>query len=130
MKKKVLSVCVGGLLCLGLAAVVSASPTKRYDPATKSCRFFTQQTLWKGYQGFRNFCKTCHYKGNDKGAKFLHTESKTMKGWNRVFSTRYPQCAKNGTWDKLQPQDLQFINDYLYKKAADTYDPYDAYDCG
>jgi len=129
MKKKLIAVSLAGALCLG-AAAAQASPTKRFDPATKSCRIFTQQSLWKGYKAFTGFCKSCHYRGNDRGAKFLHTESKTMRGWNRVFEKRYPECAKAGVWDKLGEEKLRLVNDYLFKKAADTYDPYDAYDCG
>ena len=108
----------------------SSSPRKRLDEATQLCRIFTQPTLWDGYQTFQNSCKTCHYTGNDKGASFLHSESKIMKGWNRVFATRYPECAKKGYWDNIEQEQLMRLNDYLFAKAADSYDPYDAADCG
>jgi len=107
-----------------------ASPVKRCDPVTQTCRIFTHASLWEGYTIFRNNCKSCHYRGNDKNAKFLYTESKVRKGWNRVFAKRYTKCAKDGSWGKLTAEQIARVNDYLFKNAADTYDPYDASDCG
>lgn len=122
------------LFCSALTLVFisdsNASPRKRFDPATQSCRVFTQNTLWDGYESFQNSCKSCHFTGNDKGAKFLHSETKVMKGWNRVFAERYPECAKKGYWDNVEQEQLMRINDYLYAHAADSYNPYDAADCG
>ena len=117
-------------ISLFLISEAGSSPRKRLDEATQVCRIFTQPTLWDGYQTFQNSCKSCHYTGNDKGASFLHTESKVMAGWNRVFGTRYPECAKKGYWDDIDQEQLMRLNDYLYVKAADSYDPYDAADCG
>ena len=119
-----------GALVLFFISEAGSSPRKRLDEATKLCRIFTQNTLWDGYKTFKNSCKNCHFTGNDKGASFLHTESKIMTGWNRVFATRYPQCAKQGSWDNIEPEQLMRLNDYLFSKAADSYDPYDAADCG
>lgn len=119
-----------GALVLLFISEAGSSPRKRLDDATQVCRIFTQNTLWDGYKEFENSCKNCHYTGNKQGASFLHTESKTMKGWNRVFATRYPECAKKGYWGNIESEQLMRLNDYLYSKAANSYDPYDAADCG
>lgn len=115
---------------LGFSVTTFASPTKRLDPATQLCRVFTQPGLWEGRQLYQNSCKNCHFTGNSQGASFLHPGSKSMKGWNRVFYKKYPQCAQNGVWDKLSQEELMKVNDYLFRHASDTYDPYDAADCG
>jgi hypothetical protein len=107
-----------------------ASATKRLDPGTQTCRVFTPVTIRDGREIFKNSCKKCHYRGNDQKASFIHSESKIMRGWNRVFMDEYPQCAKNGEWDHLSQEDLLRLNDYLYRFAADSYDPWDAADCG
>ena len=118
------------LLIFLVYSMASASPTKRLDERTQACRIFTQNTLWDGFKAFDESCKKCHFTGNDQGANFLHSESKVQNGWNRAFTQRYPLCAKNGSWGDLSQETLQRINDYLYKNAADAYDPYDAEDCG
>jgi len=90
MKRVVVSMLgIFAVFCL-FALEVDASPTKRCDETTGTCRIFTHKSLWEGFKVFRHTCKSCHHRGNDKHAKFLHTESKTMKGWNRVFAKRYP----------------------------------------
>ncbi len=126
------------ILVLGLATVMSlmwiaqaqASPKKRYDPTTKTCRSFTPDSFWwgAGAQTFRKTCKPCHTKAGEGG--FVHVESKTSRAWNRVFFERYPQCAKDGHWDSLSMDDMLKLNDYLYRFGAFTYDPNDADDCG
>jgi hypothetical protein len=114
-------------------ATGQATPKKRFDEETQTCRildFYNSGWVSDGSKIFAESCKNCHYRENDKGAKFLHSESKTMKGWNRVFYKKYPQCAKDGYWADLSPQDLLKLNDYLFRNAANTYDPVDAEDCG
>ncbi len=128
--KRIAIVLISGLLLFNWLGRAEASPTKRCDKITKICRIFTHETLWDGYKLFRSNCKSCHYRGNKKQAKFLYTESKVRKGWNRVFDEKYTPCAKDGSWGKLTTEQLARINDYLFKNAADTYDPYDATDCG
>jgi len=116
-----------------LPATGLATPKKRFDEETQTCRildFYNSGWVSDGSKIFAESCKTCHYRDNDKGAKFLHSESKTMKGWNRVFYQKYPQCEKDGYWAKLSPQDILKLNDYLFRNAANTYDPVDAEDCG
>ena len=110
-----------------------ATPKKRLDEATQVCRILTfHNSGWvsEGSKIFARSCKNCHSRDNDKGAKFLYSESKTMKGWNRVFLDKYPQCAKDGLWADLSKDDLMKLNDYLFRNAANTYDPNDAEDCG
>lgn len=113
-------------------SVGHASPKKRFDPGTKTCRVFNNDSMWwgKGAQIFKSNCKTCHVRGNDKGAPFLYSESKSPKGWNRVFFKKYPQCAKDGSWANLTLNDQLLLNDYLYRNGANTYNAYDATDCG
>lgn len=117
------------VILLGLISTAAqAVPSKRLDPASQTCRTFTSATLWEGRQVFLTSCKTCHSRDNDQNAPFLHTESKTMNGWTRVFFKRYPQCAKAGAWDGLSEEQLLRLNDYLYRNAADSWDP--SSDCG
>ena len=114
-------------------ATGQATPKKRFDEETQTCRildFYNSGWVSDGSKIFAESCKACHSRDNDKGASFLHSESKTMKGWNRVFYKKYPQCARDGYWAKLSPQDLLKLNDYLFRNAANTYDPVDAEDCG
>src|SRR5210317_2062828 len=97
-----------------------ATPKKRFDEQTQTCRildFYNSGWVSEGSKIFSESCKNCHYRDNDKGAKFLHSESKTMKGWNRVFFKKYPQCAKDGYWADLTPDDLLKLNDYLFRNA-------------
>ena len=114
------------------AALVQASPKKRFDPGTKTCRILGHDSMWwgEGAKIFQNNCKSCHVRNNDKGAPFLYSESKSPKGWNRVFFKKYPECAKDGSWGNLTLNDQLKLNDYLYRNGADTYDPNDADDCG
>ncbi len=107
-----------------------ANPTTRYDATTDSCRVLDHGPLeWasrpygEGGKEFRKVCQGCHYKGNDKGAPFLWTESKSSKAWDRVFAERYPKCAKNGSWDVLDQEQILEVNDYLYRWARGTSDP-------
>lgn len=118
-----------GLLVLLLAFQANARPDKRYDKTTETCRMLNQgQNDWdsqpwgKGAQVFKQSCKSCHYRGNDKGAPFLWAESKTSKGWNRVFYKKYPKCAKQGDWAGLTIDNQLKLNDYLYRWSADSRD--------
>ncbi len=116
------------LLCLLSYSIslscASAKDLKRFDPVTKSCRILGYDSFWggKGRRLFDQKCKICHTRDNKQNAKFLYSESKTPKGWNRVFFSKYPKCAKTGAW-KASPNELELINDYLYRYGADTYDP-------
>jgi hypothetical protein len=116
---------------------VQARPGKRFDEGTQMCRLIDQGRLgWEsdhwgtGARKFNEVCKSCHARGNDKGAPFLYMESYGSEGWNRVFSTRRIQCKLDGSWDVLSKEELMLVNDYLYRNANDTYDPNDADTCG
>lgn len=120
-----------------MASMIQARPTKRLDERTQMCRFIAEGQLdwesepWgRGGQKFKEVCQGCHFKGNDKGVPFLHAQSKMSEGWNRVFAKRRVGCAKNGSWNGLSEEDIQFINDYLYRNAAWSYDPNSADSCG
>ena len=137
MKKNILIV-VGVLVAVGMmASVLQARPKKRLDERTQMCRLLTEGRLdwesepWgRGGQKFQEVCKSCHTRDNDKGAPFLYAESKGSKGWNTVFAKRRVSCAKDGSWGVLSEEDIQFVNDYLFRNGAWTYDPYDADSCG
>lgn len=119
------------VLC-SVAVIISvqaeARPKTRYDATTQTCRIFEGQADWDslaygaGGKGFREVCKKCHTRNNDKGAPFLHVESKTPRGWNRVFAERYPKCAKDGSWDALTQEQLLKVNDYLYRFGLNSED--------
>lgn len=80
------------------------------------------EALWwqAGNREFKKNCMNCHNRGNDVGASFLYVESKTQTGWDDVFVKRYPECAKNGSWDALSEKQLRDINDFLYRYAYGT----------
>ena len=119
------------LLSQGLVLAEDGGETAyRFDPATQSSRALEFKNLWAGYNLFKSNCKGCHFRGNDKGARFLDTDSRTMRAWNSVFYKKNVRCAKDGSWAKLSPQDLLYVNDYLYSKAYDTWDPRSNKSCG
>jgi len=127
----------GCLVFVFFAAPLSARPLKRFDKRTGMCRFLAAPPLdWQsepwgtGGIKFREVCKSCHYKNNDKGARFLHAESYTSRAWNRIFAKRRKQCARDGSWDRLSEEELQLVNDYLYRNGDWTYDPNSADSCG
>lgn len=120
-----------------LVQVSEARPTKRYDERTKMCRLIADGRLdWEsepwgtGGIKFREVCKSCHSKNNKKGTPFIHAESYTSEGWNSIFAKRRKKCARDGAWDILTAEELQLVNDYLYRNGDWTYDPNDADSCG
>ncbi|MFZ5774915.1 MAG: hypothetical protein ACOY3Z_05480 [Thermodesulfobacteriota bacterium] len=115
------------LILLFVAMQAHAGELKRYDEASGTCRLLSDGPLewdsepWgEGGQKFRSTCKGCHHQGNNKGAPYLWQESKGRAAWNRVFATRYPKCAQNGSWDGLSAEQLQKVNDYLYRWADNS----------
>ena len=95
----------------------------RFDPATQSSRALEFKNTWEGYKLYRSNCKGCHFRGNERGASYLNEDSRTMKGWNTIFFRKNVRCAKDGAWAKLSAEELMYVNDYLYSKAYDTWDP-------
>ncbi len=116
------------VLIAGMSVVVAEagqnSPNYRFDPVTQKSRELVFKNTWAGYKTFRNVCKSCHFRGNDKGAPFLYTESKSMKGWTRVFVEKYPKCARDGSWKGLSENELLQLNDYLFTNARDANNPF------
>ena len=117
------------LLVPALANQAFAAPKTRYDATTQTCRVLDDGPLeWEsrpwgeGGKLFKNACKSCHSRNNDKGASFLWVESKNSAGWNRIFETRSPICAKNGAWDSITLEQQLKLNDYLYRWAANSQD--------
>lgn len=124
---------IAALLCLLFGCSISlscaaANDLKRYDQNSKSCRTLGPDSFWggKGRHLFDQKCKVCHTRKNSENAPFLHAESKTPRGWDRVFSTRYPKCAQTGAW-KVTGDEALLINDYLYRYGFNTYNPNRAY---
>ena len=123
---------------LSWAVRAEARPGKRYDARTKMCRILNQGKLdWEseawgtGGKKFRAVCKSCHFRGNDQGAAFLHVESFTSRAWNRIFAKRRVACAKDGTWSRLlSEEEIQLVNDFLYRNGDWSYDPNSADSCG
>ena len=124
---------LAGNMSLAVAAVTRPAVGKRYDKTTGMCRelhFYNSGWVSKGHRLFRNHCKTCHNHNNNKGARFLYSESFTMEGWNRVFYKKNVKCAQDGSWGKLSQEQLSRVNDYLYWNAFGTYDANTAERCG
>lgn len=137
--RKMVVTAVAGLLLVAWCGIdqAEARPRKRYDPRTKMCRLLDRGKLdWNsepwgiGGQKFREVCKSYHTRNNDKGAPFLWTESYTSKAWNSIFAKRRKKCARDGSWDVLSEEELQMVNDYLYRNGDWTYGPNDADSCG
>ncbi len=121
------------LLVPTFANQVNAAPSTRYDATTQTCRVLNDGPLeWEsrpwgeGGKIFKSACKSCHSRNNDKGASFLWVESKNSAGWNRIFETRSPICAKNGSWDSITLEQQLKLNDYLYRWAANSQDRNDS----
>jgi hypothetical protein len=137
MRKTTVILLTGLITLAWTVQSVYARPSKRFDKSTEMCRMIAQGQLdWEsdhwgvGARKFKEVCKSCHNRNNDKGAKFLYMESFSSTGWNQVFEKRRKKCAKDGSWDVLTPEELLLVNDYLYRNANDTYDPNDADTCG
>ena len=115
------------------APQVSARPAHRFDAATNTCRDLSKgQADWdsrpwgEGGKLFRKVCKSCHNRKNDMGAPFLWAESKTSKGWNRVFFKKKSNCAKNGSWQNITLKQQLKLNDYLYRFSSNSLDANDS----
>lgn len=127
MKHGVIALVV--LLVIGVAMQAYARPESRYDETTKTCRVIGdgplewESRVWgQGGKTFKSVCQGCHKRGNDKDAPFLWVESKTSEAWNRVFTQKYPQCAKDGSWQSMTIDQQLMVNDYLYRWAKNSAD--------
>lgn len=109
-----------------------ARPGHRFDTTSNSCRDFSSGELeWDsrswgvGGKTFQKVCKSCHHRDNDKGATFLWVESKTSKGWNRVFAQKKVKCANDGSWAAMTLSQQLKLNDYLFRFAFASADAND-----
>ncbi len=118
------------LLSLLWAVPGQATPRKRLDPGTQTCRVFDYESGWwgEGKKIFNRKCKTCHTRDNEDGATFLHSESKTSKAWNRVFLKKNTKCYKDGSWGDISLEEQLLMNDYLYRYGDGSYNPNDEAD--
>lgn len=108
----------------------SGETAYRFDPATQTSRALEYKNTWEGYKLYKSNCKSCHFRGNQRGARYLNEDSRTMRGWNVLFYKKNVRCAKDGSWAKLSPEELVYVNDYLYSKAYDAWNPNTAKSCG
>ena len=114
---------------LGLS-FVNAGQDSLYEPGSASGREPTFKNIRSGYTLFRENCKTCHYRNNDAGASFLCPDSKTMKGWNRVFTGGNSKVEEKGCLKGLSKEQQMDLNDFLYTHASDARNPHDDLECG
>ena len=135
MKKK-LVVAVALLVGTTWVTGLEARPSKRFDERTQMCRIIGQGRLdWEseawgvGGEKFQEVCKSCHGRESGKDAPFLHAQTYTSKGWNTIFASRRVPCAMDGSWGALSEDEIQFINDYLFRNAAWTFDPNSSDSC-
>ena len=132
MKEKiaVIVVMVASLALLSRVPVFAGETVYRFDPATQTSRAMEYHNTWEGHKLYKSNCKSCHYRGNNKGAQYMNEDSRTMRGWNLVFFRKNAPCAKDGSWAKLSTEELAYVNDYLYSVAYDSWDPRTARSCG
>ncbi len=112
------------------SAATDGETVYRFAPITQTSRPLVYKNLRAGYLLYKQNCKSCHFRGNGKGATYFHESSKTMRSWNRVLFKQKVSCAKSGEWKKLNTEQLAQVNDYLYSKAYDAWDPNTALSCG
>lgn len=131
---KYLSIWVVCVFALAVTAFsVFATPAKRYDATTGTCRTLNDGPLeWEsrswgeGGKTFKQFCKSCHSRDNNRGGTFLWEESKTSQGWNNVFAQRRAKCARDGVWDEISSDRLLMVNDFLYRWASNSVGRHDS----
>lgn len=112
------------LVIMTLSMQAHAKPLTRYDDASKTCRILSDgplewesQAYGEGGKTFKAKCQNCHTSNNDNDARFLWSESKNQGAWDRVFATRYPKCAQDGSWDGIDEEQLRKVHDFLWRWA-------------
>lgn len=130
MAKKTILFITAALVTVAMASILHARPTKRFDERTQMCRLLDKGPLaWEseswglGGKKFKEVCKSCHSKDSNSGAPFLYAGSYGSERWNKVFAKRKVECAKNGSWDVLTEDEIQIVNDFLYRNAAQSNSP-------
>lgn len=74
----------------------------------------------KGKYLYKKHCKDCHSSGSEAGE--LTPMSKTMSQWDRLFKKNKHKGGPEA-WDKMKPQELKDINQFLFDHAADSPSP-------
>lgn len=122
MKRKivVLFLIIGSVFAF---SSIHAEESKYFAPGSLSNRPIEYKNLHAGYLLFKSKCKSCHTQENDKNAPFLCADSKTMKGWNRVFARKNAKVEKQGCLNGLSKEELMDLNDYLYTYASNGRKP-------
>lgn len=66
-------------------------------------------------------CKPCHVRGAAGGT--MTPLSKTQQQWERFYRKNRHDKKAPGAWDKIAPQELADIMQYMYDHAADSPQP-------
>ncbi|MCK4508596.1 MAG: cytochrome c [Desulfuromonadales bacterium] len=66
-------------------------------------------------------CKYCHVTGAEGGT--MTPLSKTQRQWERFYSKDKHNKKAPGTWDKINPNELIDIMQFMYDHAADSPQP-------
>jgi len=66
-------------------------------------------------------CKYCHVAGAEGGT--MTPLSKTQQQWERFYTKDKHNKLAPGAWDKINPNDLIDILQYMYDHAADSAQP-------
>ena len=75
----------------------------------------------KGKALAREQCKYCHIAGAEGGT--MTPLSKTQQQWERFYTKDKHNKLAPGAWDKLNPNDLIDIMQFMYDHAADSTQP-------
>jgi hypothetical protein len=113
-------------ITFGLYGIAEAAEKEKETcfPSGRSyIEIFSVPVHMSGYNMWNKFCKSCHNRSEDSEGPFLTTEFRTRKGWDRVFKKRWPDCAKEGTWDSKTELEILNLRDYLFYNAGGLEDP-------
>lgn len=75
----------------------------------------------KGKTLAKEKCKYCHVTGAEGGT--MTPLSKTQRQWERFYVKDKHNKLAPGTWDKIEPNELIDIMQYMYDHAADSPQP-------
>ena len=75
----------------------------------------------KGKALAREKCKYCHVSGAEGGT--MTPLSKTQRQWQRFYTKDKHNKLAPGTWDKINPNELIDIMQFMYDHAADSSQP-------
>lgn len=75
----------------------------------------------KGKDLAKEKCKYCHITGAEGGT--MTPLSKTQRQWERFYSKDKHNKLAPGAWDKINPNELIDIMQFMYNHAADSEQP-------